>query len=90
MNTPTILFLCYTLFINLLTLLLYGIDKRKAQKKRWRIPEKTLLLTAFFGGSVGALIGMLGFRHKTKHAKFKICIPLFFLLHLILFAVFCA
>ena len=62
----------YLVFINLLTFAAYGIDKRKAQKNAWRIKESTLLLLAAAGGSVGALLGMQIFRHKTKHPKFTI------------------
>ena len=65
------------LLINIVAFAAYGIDKRKAQKDRWRIPESTLLLLAFFGGALGALLGMRVFHHKTKHWKFKILVPLF-------------
>jgi len=50
-------------------------DKRMAQKKLWRIPESTLLLTAAIGGSIGSLAGMYTFRHKTKHLKFTLGVP---------------
>lgn len=56
--------------LSLIALFLYAADKRKAKKKRWRIPEKVLLGIGFLGGSVGALIGMNLFRHKTKHWYF--------------------
>ena len=72
------------LLMNLLAFILYGVDKRKAQRGAWRIPEATLLLVAFLGGSVGAFLGMEIFRHKTKHAKFKILVPLFLVLHIAL------
>ena len=52
-----------------------GIDKWKAKNFRYRIPEKTLLLIAILGGSIGSFIGMQIFRHKTKHARFAIGIP---------------
>ena len=68
--------------VNLLAFVLYGVDKLKAKKGAWRIPEATLLLVAFLGGSVGALLGMEVFRHKTKHAKFRILVPLFLILHI--------
>ena len=74
------------LLMNLLAFVLYGIDKLKAKKGAWRIPEATLLLVAFLGGSVGAFLGMEIFRHKTKHAKFKILVPLFLILHIALVA----
>ncbi len=72
------------LLVNLLAFALYGIDKLKAKKGAWRIPESTLLLVAFLGGSLGALLGMELFRHKTKHAKFKVLVPLFLILHIAL------
>ena len=74
----------YLLGINLLTFLVYGIDKRKAKKGRWRIPEATLLLLAAIGGSIGALLGMQAFRHKTKHKKFLIGVPLILLAQIVL------
>ena len=70
--------------VNLFAFALYGIDKAKAKRGAWRIPEATLLLAAFLGGSLGALLGMELFRHKTKHAKFKILVPLFLILHIAL------
>ena len=70
--------------VNLLAFALYGVDKVKANKGAWRIPEATLLLVAFLGGSVGALLGMEVFRHKTRHAKFRILVPLFLILHIAL------
>jgi uncharacterized membrane protein YsdA (DUF1294 family) len=61
---------------NSVTFLLYGLDKRKAIKSKRRISEKTLILIAFLMGGLGCLFGMIAFRHKTKHLKFKILIPL--------------
>ena len=72
--------------VNALTFLLYGWDKLCAKKGWWRIPEKVLLLSAFFGGSLGALLGMKAFRHKTKHRKFTILVPLFLILQIALAA----
>ena len=60
----------YLLAINIVTFFLYGIDKQKARKKRWRIPEATLLSMAALGGSVGACVGMQIFRHKTQKPKY--------------------
>ena len=74
----------YLLIINLTAFYLYWNDKRRAKKGRWRIPENTLLLIAFIGGSIGAILGMKVFRHKTKHWKFKILVPLFLVLHVVL------
>lgn len=67
--------LIYLLVINAAGFLLMLIDKQKAKKNRWRIPEKTLFLTAIIGGSVGSLVGMYTFRHKTKHIKFTLGMP---------------
>lgn len=69
--------------INLISFALYGIDKLKAKAGAWRISEATLLLAALLG-PVGAMLGMELFRHKTKHAKFKILVPLFLVLHIAL------
>ena len=68
-------FLWYLLLINAAAFVLMLVDKRKARKNRWRIPERTLILSAAFGGSIGALLGMYTFRHKTKHLKFTLGIP---------------
>lgn len=61
--------------INLLTFIVYGADKRRARKGKWRVPEKTLFLLPLLGGSVGALLGMRVFHHKTKHWYFVWGIP---------------
>ncbi len=66
----------YLIVINLLSLVMFGIDKVRAVRGAWRIPEAKLFVAAWAGGSAGALAGMLLFRHKTKHAKFLIGIPL--------------
>ena len=68
------------LAINLLGFVLAGVDKRRAVRKRWRIPERQLLLVAFLGGSVGLYLGFRVFRHKTRHPKFMIGVPLVLLL----------
>ncbi len=75
----------YMIVINLVTFALYGIDKKRARRSQWRISEKTLLLTALAGGSLGALVGMLSFHHKTKHWNFRILVPLFLILHIAVF-----
>lgn len=74
--------LCAYAGVNLVTFALYGIDKRKAQRGKWRISEACLLGFAFCFGALGALLGMRVFRHKTKHAKFMILVPLFLVLQL--------
>lgn len=73
----------YLFFINVLAFFLMGIDKRKAELGRWRIPERTLFLFAFLGGGVGAIAGMQLFRHKTKHRSFTVGMPLILLLWII-------
>lgn len=65
--------------VNLLAYLLMGIDKKRAREGRWRVSERTLLLTAAAGGSAGAALGMISFRHKTRHLKFTLGIPLILL-----------
>ena len=70
----------YLIGINILTFLLYGIDKWKARKSKWRISERTLIGLAICGGSIGALLGVYLFRHKTHHKKFTIGVPVIFLL----------
>ena len=67
--------LYYLLAANLLTFVTYGIDKYKARHNKWRIPEATLLLLAALGGSIGALLAMRVFRHKTLHRKFRYGVP---------------
>ena len=66
----------YLVLINVITYIVYGIDKLKAQKGKWRIPEATLLLLAIVGGSIGAWTGMKVWHHKTMHKKFKYGVPL--------------
>lgn len=67
--------LLYLLLINALGFALMLIDKWKAKHNRWRIPEATLMVVAALGGSVGSLLGMYTVRHKTKHLKFNLGIP---------------
>ena len=67
--------LIYGIAINIVTFFLYGVDKWKAKRSRWRVPESTLLWWAAFGGSIGALVGMKAWHHKTLHAKFRFGIP---------------
>ena len=70
------LIIYYLVAINIVAFFVYGIDKLKAKRNRWRIPESTLLLLAVIGGSVGALLGMKVWHHKTMHKKFTYGIPL--------------
>ena len=67
--------LIYLAVINVVTFFLYGIDKRKAKRSKWRIEESTLLWWAALGGSIGALLGMKVWHHKTLHKKFKYGVP---------------
>jgi len=70
------LFLLILLFWNFLTFLLMVIDKHKAKKGKWRIRERTLLTCSFFMGGIGIFLGMVIARHKTKHKKFQILVPI--------------
>ena len=65
----------YLVVINLITFLVMWLDKRKAKKGRWRIPENTLLLFVLLGGGIGGIVGMYVFHHKTQKAKFVIGFP---------------
>lgn len=65
----------YLLAMTLITFILFGVDKLKAKKDMWRIPESTLLWFAVAGGSIGALLGMKVWHHKTLHKKFSIGVP---------------
>jgi uncharacterized membrane protein YsdA (DUF1294 family) len=71
-----IIWIAYAVW-NAVVFSLYAVDKRKAKKGEWRVSEKTLLLTAFLLGGAGAFLGMLVFRHKTKHTSFTVLVPLF-------------
>ncbi|MBQ8157888.1 MAG: DUF1294 domain-containing protein [Prevotella sp.] len=70
---------CYLIGLNIVTFFVYGIDKWKAKKSKWRIRETALLTLAVLGGSIGALLGMKVWHHKTKHLKFKYGLPLILL-----------
>ena len=78
------LLLLYLTIINAAAFLLMLIDKQKARKKRWRIPERVLLGCCAIGGSLGGLIGMRLFRHKTLHWRFAIGIPVMLVIHILL------
>ena len=75
--------LYYLFGVNILTFLVYGIDKSKAKRKAWRISECTLLMLAVIGGSVGALFAMRLFHHKTLHKKFRYGVPLIMALQVV-------
>ncbi|MBQ9456642.1 MAG: DUF1294 domain-containing protein [Thermoguttaceae bacterium] len=76
--------LIYLFAINLAAFLAMGLDKWKAQKNAWRIPEKTLFLLVILGGSVGGILGMNLFRHKTRHWYFKWGFPAIFIAQIFL------
>ena len=75
----------YLLVINILAFVCYGLDKHKSKRKARRISERWLLLLALIGGSVGAWLGMLVWRHKTNHAKFCFGVPILLLLHIAIY-----
>ena len=72
----------YLFCINIVTFFVYGMDKWKAKKGQYRIPEKTLFFLATIGGGVGALVGMCFFRHKTKKPKFYLGVPMILLMQI--------
>lgn len=74
--------IAWLVIINLIAFAIFGIDKKRAKKGQWRIPEKTLFLSAILGGSIGAILGMYIFRHKTKHWYFRIGIPAILILQI--------
>ncbi len=78
--------LYYLLAVNLLTFITYGIDKYKARHNHWRVREASLLLLAALGGSIGALLAMKVFRHKTQHKKFRFGVPAILLVQLVIAA----
>ena len=73
----------YLLLVNLLAFVMYGIDKKRAVQKRFRIPERTLLWMARLGGGIGSWLGIKLFRHKTKHTRFRILVPLWILIWMV-------
>ena len=86
MNTLHSYLAYYLLVINAVAFIMYGIDKYKAKKAKWRISEATLLLLAVLGGSIGAWMGMKVWHHKTMHKKFKYGIPAILLIQIALMA----
>lgn len=77
----------YVVIMNIIAFAAMGIDKWKAKKRAWRIPEATLFILAGVGGSIGAIAGMYTFRHKTKHRSFTWGMPAILLAQIILIAV---
>ena len=85
MNAP----ICYIVVINLVSFMMFGIDKYKARRGQWRISEATLLAVAAIGGSIGVWMGMKVWHHKTLHSKFRYGVPIILLVHIALMAYFC-
>ena len=81
--------LYYLIVINVVTFLIYGIDKWNAKQGSWRISEASLLILAVIGGSIGALLGMKIWHHKTMHKKFKYGLPLILLAQIALIYIVC-
>lgn len=82
-------FYIYLFLINAAGFVLMLSDRRKAVKGRWRIPERTLIGVAVLGGSIGCLLGMNLFRHKTQHPKFAVGIPVIFAIQIVIAVLVC-
>ena len=82
--TILLIILAVVAVMNVVTFFLYGIDKLKAKHSKWRISEATLIWMAVFGGSIGALLGIKIWHHKTQHKKFKYGIPLILLAQIVM------
>ena len=82
------LIVVYLVAVNVITFFLYAIDKWKAKRSKWRIPEDTLLGLAVIGGSIGALLGMKIWHHKTMHKKFRFGIPAIIIIQLLFIGYF--
>lgn len=81
---PISLIIIYLLAVNVISFAMMGIDKQKARKHAWRIPESTLFVLAIIGGSIGSILGMRLFRHKTRHRSFVYGMPAILIVQLIL------
>lgn len=75
-------YIIYLIIVNVIAFMLMYFDKKRAKRGAWRIPEKTLFGSAIIGGSIGAMLGMHTFRHKTKHLSFQIGMPAIFIVQL--------
>lgn len=82
------LVLIYLFAINLVTFIVFGIDKRRAKKGRWRISEAMLFALAFLGGALGGWLGMRFFSHKTQHTRFNIGIPIILIVQIAILILF--
>ena len=78
-----LIILIYLAAVNLFGLIIMGVDKSRAKRRKWRIPEATLFLVAIIGGSIGSILGMYLFRHKTKHWYFVVGMPVILVLQII-------
>lgn len=78
------MFNIYLLSINIVSFFMYYIDKKRAIKHKYRIPEKILIISSIMGGCFGSILNMYLFHHKTKHLKFKLLVPLFCIIWLFL------
>ena len=85
-TVPTLIVLGYLLIMNVIGFVLMFVDKKRAQNNQWRIKEATLFLSAAIGGSIGSMLGMKVFRHKTKHWSFLIGMPAIFIIQVALAA----
>ena len=74
----------FIIIINIVSFVMMGIDKKKAEKHKWRIKESTLFLVAILGGSLGSILGMQMYRHKTKHLTFTLGMPAILILQIII------
>lgn len=81
-------FIIYFMIINIVAFLAMWIDKRKAEKGKWRISETTLLMLAVLGGSIGGMIGMYTFRHKTKKKRFTIGMPVILVIEILIYFIY--
>lgn len=81
---PIGLIIIYLLAVNVVSFAAMGIDKQKARKRAWRIPESTLFVLAIIGGSIGSILGMRLFRHKTRHRSFVYGMPAILIVQIIL------
>lgn len=80
----------YIIFINIILFILMGVDKRKAKLNKWRISEKSLFLFSLLGGSIGGILGIYTFKHKTRHLKFTFGFPIILILQLIIIYLYLA
>lgn len=78
----------YLIIVNILTFILFGLDKKYAIKNKWRIKEFTLFLLCFIGGVIGGMVGMRIFHHKTNKNHFLIGLPLILIIHLIIYSIY--